>query len=115
MSCGCGRARVRVRLLALGLGLGWPGNELRIRLQLSTLSLTLTPTLTLTLTLTLTPTPNQIFERIVQPAPPSAATYAQAEPPPEAEADPSVGMEEGELSFKEEMWCEDANDFVPSD
>ena len=51
----------------------------------------------------------------MQPAPPSAATYAQAEPPPEAEADPSVGMEEGELSFKEEMWCEDANDFVPSD
>lgn len=64
---------------------GWPGNELRI------------------------------FERIVQPAPPSAASYAQAEPPPEAEADPSGGMEEGELSFKEEMWCEDANDFVPSD
>lgn len=64
---------------------GWPGNELRV------------------------------FERVVEPTQSTAAAATQAAPQPEVEPEPCVVMEEGELSFKEEMWCEDANDFVPSD
>ena len=45
-----------------------------------------------------------------------APTAAQAETEPGAEPDVCItGADDGELSFKEEMWCEDANDFVPSD
>jgi len=75
---------------------GWPGNELRV------------------------------FERVDGAAPPSVAEATQADleqgqgqgQEQEQEQEECVikgeGMDE-ELSFKEEMWCEDTNDFVPSD
>mmetsp|Transcript_32108 Transcript_32108/g.75822 ORF Transcript_32108/g.75822 Transcript_32108/m.75822 type:complete len:317 (-) Transcript_32108:11-961(-) len=60
---------------------GWPGNELRV------------------------------FERVIDPTQPTAAATAQAVPQPGGEPEPCVVMEEGELNFKEEMWCEDDNDY----
>ena len=56
----------------------------------------------------------RVFERVVDAAGPAAAQAAGAEPGPEAGAG-SAGVDGGELSFKEEMWDEDSNDFVPSD